>query len=108
MTYTRNPKGSTSYSSSKHHDAFLKPVLLVEDVGDECAAAVGKLYPFAFYLENSRKGPFLEHSPPLQNACAFSHLYPPPLHGVVGLIAAMSPEARFTRRMVGYYSPSWI
>ena len=59
MTYMRNPKGSTSYSS-KHHN--------VEDLGDESDTALVKLYPFALYLESSRKGPFLEHSSPLQNA----------------------------------------
>jgi hypothetical protein len=40
-------------------------------------------------------------APRFRNACAFSHLYPPPLHVVVGLITAMSPKARFTWRMLG-------
>ena len=37
----------------------------------------------------------------LQNACAFSHLYPP-LHVMAGLITAVSAEDRFTRRMAGF------
>ena len=43
---------------------------------------------------------------PLQNACAFSHLYPTPLHLVVGRITTMSVEAYYALRVPGFYSPS--
>jgi hypothetical protein len=45
---------------------------------------------------------------PLQNTCAFSHLYPPPLHVVVRLVMTTSAEPRFTLRVPGFYSRSWI
>ena len=53
-------------------------------------------------------GPFVRHSPPLQNAYAFLHLYPLPQDVVVELIIAMSPEVRFTLRASGFYLSSWI
>jgi hypothetical protein len=45
---------------------------------------------------------------PCRNACVFSHLYPPPPYVVVGLITTMCLEARFTSRMLGFYSRFWI
>jgi hypothetical protein len=49
---------------------------------------------------------FGTHYSLLQSVCAFSHLYPEPLHIVVGLIAGMSPEVRFTPRALGFCSRS--
>jgi hypothetical protein len=45
---------------------------------------------------------------PLQNTCAFSHLYPPPLHVVARLLMTTSVKPRFTLRVPGFYSRSWI
>jgi hypothetical protein len=44
---------------------------------------------------------------PLQNACAFSHLYPTPLNILVGLVMT-SVEPHFTLPAPGFYSRSWI
>jgi hypothetical protein len=61
--------------------------------------------PLALYQKRS----FLLHSSiPLQSACAFSHLYPTPLHIVVGLVITTSAEAHFTLLVPGFYSRSWI
>jgi hypothetical protein len=40
--------------------------------------------------------------------CSAADIYPAPLHFAVGLISTLSLQACFTRRMVGYYSPSCI
>ena len=50
-----------------------------------------------------------ERAPRVATALSLlSHLYPLPRGVVVGLISAMSDEARFAPRMAGFYSPSWI
>jgi hypothetical protein len=60
-------------------------------------------------LQECQKRSFLLHSSiPLQSACAFSHLYPTPLHIVVGLVITTSAEAHFTLLVPGFYSRSWI
>jgi hypothetical protein len=45
---------------------------------------------------------------PLLTACAVSHLYPTPLHVVVGGIATTSDEARLMVRMPRFNSRFWI
>ena len=52
----------------------------------------------------TKNGGFRYTPTPLRNACAFSHLYPPPPHVVAGLIATTSPEDRFTSRLSCFYS----
>jgi hypothetical protein len=45
---------------------------------------------------------------PLQKVCVFSHLYPTPLHVVIGLNARARPKVALHFGCPGFYAGCWI